>query len=114
MGEHRALITKAAEVISVPKEAPANSFILHAPLELLARTLLLERVPPTSIDQVRARIEWLASTYEAADAPMTPPAPLAVASHDAAVDRFVKALAAGELDEVDQLATWLGSNVPAA
>jgi len=114
MGEHRALITKAAEVISVPKEAPANSFILHAPLELLARTLLLERVPPTSIDQARARIEWLASTYEAADPPMTPPAPLAVASHDAAVDRFVKALAAGELDEVDQLATWLGSNVPAA
>src|SRR4051794_16060695 len=102
MGEHRALITKAAEVISVPKEAPANSFILHAPLELLARTLLLERVPLAAVDQARIRIEWVASTYEAAGDPVAPPGPITVASVDAAVDRFVSALAAGALDDVDQ------------
>jgi hypothetical protein len=114
MGDDHTLIAAAAAAISVPKEAPANSFILHAPLELLARTLLLEHVRPEALEQARTRIEWVAATYEAAGEPVTPPEPIEVASVDDAVDRFVAALGAGELDDVDRLATWLGANVPAA
>ena len=39
------LIAACAAVIDVPKQAPPNSFVLHAPLELLARAILLPRVP---------------------------------------------------------------------
>jgi len=113
MGDNRTLITHAAEVISVPKAAPADSFILHAPLELLARALLLERVRPSALDHARTRIEWVASTYEAAGEPVAPPPPVAVESFDDAVHRFVAALTAGELDDVDRLAVWLGTNASA-
>ena len=113
MGDNHALVTAAAEVISVPKAAPANSFILHAPLELLARTLLLDRVRPAALDRARTRIEWLASTYEEAGEPVTPPEPITVASVETAVSHFVAALGAGELHDVDRLAAWLGTNVAA-
>ena len=113
MGDTRELITSAAEVISVPKAAPADSFILHAPLELLARTLLLERARPSAKARARARIEWVAATYESAGEPAAPPQPVHVSGPDDAIDRFVAALGAGELDDVDRLATWLGAHVPA-
>src|SRR5256714_1779291 len=54
------LIAACAEVIDVPKAAEPNSFLLHAPLELLARAVLLERVPAEARPRACARIEWLA------------------------------------------------------
>ena len=42
----RRLAAAVAEVVAVPKEAPADSFVLHAPLELLARVGLLPAVRP--------------------------------------------------------------------
>ena len=42
------LFDVAARVVSVPKQEPADSFILHAPLELLARRALLRSVRPRS------------------------------------------------------------------
>lgn len=60
------LIAQCAAVVDQPKADPPNSFILHAPLELLARALLLERVPDASLDAARARLQWLADTYAAA------------------------------------------------
>ena len=66
------LFAAAAAVIDVPKAAPPDSFVLHAPLELLARVLLLERVPADARAQARARIEWLADKYAAAGPGMDP------------------------------------------
>src|SRR6266545_2959721 len=40
------LVARCAAVIDEPKAAPPDSFVLHAPLELLARALLLDRVHP--------------------------------------------------------------------
>ena len=37
-----------AGLLAVPRRAPADSFVLHAPLELLARTALLPLVHPAS------------------------------------------------------------------
>jgi hypothetical protein len=107
------LIRSAAEVIAVPKEAPADSFVLHAPLELLARAELLRHVHPEGRDRARQRIAWLASTYDAAGEPFT-----AAGRYDGdtlargAAD-LVAALQAGELDDVDRIAAWLGTNATA-
>jgi hypothetical protein len=65
------LIAECAAVIDVPKAAPPDSFVLHAPLELLARALLLERVPDAARADARARLLWLAEKYDAAGAPAT-------------------------------------------
>jgi hypothetical protein len=66
------LIAECAAVIDVPKAVPANSFMLHAPLELLARAILLDRVPPASRPAARARLRWVADTYAAAGASIDP------------------------------------------
>src|SRR5438128_10760359 len=60
------LIAGCAAVVNVPKLAPPDSFVLHAPLELLARALLLERVPEHARPLARERMHWLAATYAAA------------------------------------------------
>jgi hypothetical protein len=54
---------QAARLVSLPKAAPANSFELHAPLELLARRILLDRVDARRRDAARQRISWVAETY---------------------------------------------------
>jgi hypothetical protein len=54
---------RAAVLVSRPKDAPANSFELHAPLELLARRILLDRVDPGRRELARQRIAWVAETY---------------------------------------------------
>ena len=62
----RRVIAECAAVVDVPKAAPPDSFVLHAPLELLARALLLERVPDDARPAARERIAALATTYAAA------------------------------------------------
>lgn len=60
------LADTVASVISLPKAAPADSFILHAPLELLARCALLTLVEPDARDLARRRMLWLGATFAAA------------------------------------------------
>lgn len=69
------LIAECAAIVDVPKAAPPNSFVLHAPLELLARAILLERVPADARDAARARMRWVADTYAAAGPPASTPPP---------------------------------------
>src|SRR5436190_7069279 len=89
------IFDQAARLVSRPKEAPANSFQLHAPLELLARRILLDRVDPARRELARQRITRVAETYahsgqpvaDAGDAPPSVPPPdelvasLAAAAH---------------------------------
>jgi hypothetical protein len=63
------VIARAVAVVSVPKAAPANSFVLHAPLELLARIGLLPHVAPVRRAAAVGMIEWLADQYAAAGDP---------------------------------------------
>jgi hypothetical protein len=57
------LFDQAALLVCRPKAAPANSFELHAPLELLARRILLDRVDPGRREAARQRISWVAEKY---------------------------------------------------
>src|SRR5690349_9980585 len=84
------LVAACAAALDVPKADPPSSFVLHAPLELLARALLLDHVAPDQRDAARDRLRWLVDQYEAAGASATEPAP----ALPAGVDELVLSLAA--------------------
>jgi hypothetical protein len=104
----RRLAAEVAEVVAVPKELPADSFVLHAPLELLARVGLLRAVRPEAREAARQRLVWLAATYAAAGPPVAHTAPAPDMEPAEAAARLVPALAAGDLDAVDRYADALG------
>ena len=87
---HAARIMRCAEIIDVPKPAPANSFVLHAPLELLARALLIERIPAGERSPAYERLERIAEQYEA-EGPSADPFPDPA---DVAPDDLILSLAA--------------------
>ena len=112
------LIAAIADVIAIPKEAPADSFVLHAPLELLARATLLPQVDPERRAEARLRLLWLGATYA------TAAASLPVSGHDRtrsgptgmgdAVSHLLAALDSGDLDDVDYLSMWVGQRATPA
>jgi hypothetical protein len=105
-------------VLARPKVAPADSFVLHAPLELLARRRLLGRVAAEDRDAARRRLVWLAAAYEAAGDELDDPTPGRRADVDGSVDaiaaRLVAALAAGDLDDIDVSAAALAARATPA
>ncbi len=107
---HDALLAatrRATEVISVPKAAPADSFVLHAPLELLARVGLVPLVHPQRRAEAIAMIDMLSDEYERAGDPIDTPAPVEVGDIATGAGRLVDALRAGDAGEVDRLAAAL-------
>src|SRR5215213_4101368 len=86
------LAAEVAEVVSVPKEAPADSFVLHAPLELLARVGLLGAVRPDAREGARQRLVWLAASYAAAGPPVEKRGPAPPMDPVDAAARLVSAL----------------------
>ena len=64
------LFDRAAAVVSIPRRHVANSFVLHAPLELMARRLLLPLVPDHVRRPARERLLWVAARYEQAGDPL--------------------------------------------
>jgi hypothetical protein len=105
------LVDSAAAIIGVPRDEVVGdrySFVLHAPLELLARAALLPYVAPDAREGARLRIVALAAGYEASGpAAADPPHAHFDSLADAALT-LVGAIDAGDLDDVDTAATWLG------
>jgi hypothetical protein len=97
----------AARVIATPKRADASSFVLHAPLELMARRLLLPQVAPEQRRAVRERMLWVAASYERAAEPVEDPPARAFGSVDDARRDLLDAVTHGDLDAVDTSASWL-------
>ena len=60
------LFDRSAAVVAIPRQQAANSFVLHAPLELMARRLLLPLVPSRLRRAARERLVWVAARYERA------------------------------------------------
>ncbi len=106
------LIAAVASVVRTPRADPADSFVLHAPLELAARAALLPRVAPGE------RTQGACADRRDRARPTRPSArrrlpratsrstPLAEAA-----SRLTDSIAAGDLDEVDAVAVWLGRHV---
>jgi len=106
-----ALAREVGRSVRRPRRDPADSFVLHAPLELAARLALLPYVTPDRRDQARERLCELAGAFEdagpAVDDPDLPPctSPLDASS------RLVQAIDVGDLDATDAAARWLGTRV---
>lgn len=100
------LIDHAAARIAVPRRGPANSFVLHAPLELMARAALLRSVAPSDREAVRDRIIGSLAKYEASDHPLDPPKALE-GSDTTPLASLAAAIEEGDLDRIDRAAIAL-------
>jgi hypothetical protein len=102
------LVAAVSEVVRRPRVQPADSFVLHSPLELCARTTLLPRVAPAAREAARLRIVAMAAQLHAFGPAVDEPAGRSFDSTAAAAGRLVEVIEAGDLDEVDAVARWLG------
>lgn len=105
--------TQLAEVIALavsrPKVARASSFVLHAPLELLARAALLPMVEPAAREAARQRLLWLGAAYKEAGEEVPEPAPRSYDQPAEALAAFRAALNAGDSATADAAAAWLAA-----
>lgn len=107
------LVEDVADVLATPREDPADSFVLHAPLELVARTALLPFVAPDHRATARDQIVAIGTDFEAFGAPVAAPTPDEHDSLAAGVEQLVTAIEAGDLPEVDRAARWVGRTATA-
>lgn len=109
------LTSLCAAHVAVPRVDPADSFVLHAPLELLARSALLRAVDPSSRQRTRQRMVWLATTYDRYE-PIAddPPRSAGSATTITPIERLRGAIAAGDLDDVDRASAELVRSTTAA
>jgi hypothetical protein len=105
------LAASVADVVAVPRVPSADSFVLHAPLELMARFALLPRVSPDRREEVRARIAGIGEAYAAFGPGVPSPPPLAFDDTVDAVTALLAAIAEGDADRADGVASWIGSHV---
>lgn len=102
------LVARVARTLEVPRTDPADSFVLHAPLELVARTALLPSVQPARRELARLRMFALADRFEAFSPPVAAPSAARFDGVGEAARRLIAAIDWGELDDVDEAARWLG------
>lgn len=110
-----ALVDATAAVLAIPRERAADSFVLHAPLELIARAALLPMVEPAGRQAARDRLHWLVDSFTAWGPGVEVPtdAGASFADVDSAIAVLRAASATGELDDADAAATWLSSRLEA-
>src|SRR5262249_13787994 len=101
------LCDAVAERIARPKVAEADSFVLHAPLELLARSALLPLVAPAARERARRRLAQVGAAYEAWGAEVDDPPARAWPTAEAAAADLVRAIDAADLEAADDAAAWL-------
>lgn len=108
------LVEAAAAHLAVPRTGAADSFVLHAPLELIARAALLRAVEPRAREVARRRIADLATEYDAYE-PLTPSAAPERTWHsvDDAVSWLGGAVAAGDPDGAEASVAWLAGTTTA-
>ncbi len=101
------LFDRTASAVSIPRQQVANSFVLHAPLELMARRLLLPLVPPRFRRTAREHMIRVAALYEQAGDPVEPDR---AGTYDSVADArraLFDALSQGDLERVDGAASQL-------
>src|ERR1700675_111918 len=108
------LVADVGEVLAVPRADPADSFVLHAPLEVVARAALLPFVQPVHRELARGRITAIASEFEEFGPPVSEPVADSYDSIEAGAAHLVAAIDRGELGDIDRVATWLGRAASAA
>ncbi len=105
------ILDTAASVISTPRMEEGDSFVIHAPLEVLARSGLLPLAAPESRGDVRALITAVADTYRDWGTPVRRPAQQATVRPTDAQQVLHQAIAAGDLDRLDDTVAWLATHL---
>ena len=108
-----ALAERAAAVLAVPRAEVVGdrfSFVLHAPLELLARVALLPLVEPSARPLARRRVALLAELYAESGPELGPTRSTSFPSPAAAGAALAAAVDEGDFDAVDTAATWLAEH----
>lgn len=106
-----ALLQAVAAAIERPKVRPETSFVIHAPLELIARARLLAHAPPAARPMARRRIAQIATLYAAAG-PETDPQNGEYPDADAARAALLAAVEAADTESADAAAGFLAQRVP--
>ncbi len=102
------LVALAAAHLSLPRRDRADSFVLHAPLELLARSALLPLVEPAQREAARRRIAALVAAYDQGAAAAFADGPAGTAAPD-----LTAAIAGGDLEGIDRAASALARTTTA-
>ena len=106
------LVRAVADVVALPRRRAADSFVLHAPLELAARSALLPWVNGRAERELaRLHVLAIAAQYEAfdqpIDEPIDEPRPVPLPPDADAGVWLLAAIAAGDLDDVDRASSAL-------
>ncbi|MFV0306835.1 MAG: hypothetical protein ACK5OX_03720 [Desertimonas sp.] len=105
------LLSAAAPRIAAPREEPGDSFVLHAPLETLARVGLLDHVAADERAGIVERIRATAATYDTYRAWPRTAAPSSIADEATARRTLVAGIAATDFDAVDDAVRWLSARL---
>lgn len=108
------VVVQAVKVLSVPRSAPADSFVLHAPLELMARVGLLSFVERDQRDPVLERIQSLAAAYDTWGPPVDPPTPIEFTTVETCAAAVASAIARRDLEALDSALVWFTDRATAA
>ncbi|MEO6469771.1 MAG: hypothetical protein ABIP21_11790 [Acidimicrobiia bacterium] len=108
------LVAQVAQRVQLPREGHADSFILHAPLEVLARAALLPWVAPAGRPLARLRLVAVATQFEAQPAMEAPAASASEQPPETAAAALVAALSTADLEATDQAAVNLAVSAPGA
>lgn len=108
MSSDAALVDSVGSVLAMPRDDPADSFVLHSALELCARSALLPYVAIGRRDEARQRLVDLSTGFESFGTAVNEPAEVEHDSLEVGADRLIAALGRGELDDVDAHSRWLG------
>ena len=92
------LLSDVAQALSSVNREPPDSFVLHAPLELMARAELLPQVSPPAREQARRRIADIATAWSSTDTPTRFSQGEVL---DDPLDALSAALAEGDIDAAD-------------
>lgn len=114
--DDRALIEAviaALQPIEVVNAAASASFILHAPLELAARALLLPMVAPSMRHLARGRIADVAVRYAASGVAINPPEQT-FEGIEHALSSLLGAIEAKNVEEADAAMSYLAANMDLA
>ncbi len=104
------VIARTAEVVAIPRRDPADSFVLHAPLEIVARAGLLPYVAPDARPEARRRIAEIGTRFTAFGPPTEAIAPAEFNTDTAAAAALAAAVEDSDLAAVDRAAHWLGEH----
>lgn len=104
------LYREAAAIVSKPQAEGINSFALHAPLELMARSGLLPLVEPNERRLARLQIVASAAAYESGVKVVERPPPIRpFASQSDAREEFTRVFHSGDADGLDAIVLQIAS-----